>query len=132
MEAAHFSILIIDDNQTFLKAISEFIQDQCAGQIRILATAHNGSDGAILAAQLHPNVILLDLLMPEMHGFKVIPILRQALPGVKIIATTLLSSDDYELYQEIYVQESLKAGADASIPKFRLNKDLVPAVLATP
>jgi CheY-like chemotaxis protein len=126
---ASTSILIIDDNLTFLKAISEFIQDQYSGQILLLATAQNGPDGVLLASQLCPKVILLDLLMPDMHGFKVIPRLRQVLPDVKIIATTLLSSEDFDLYHEIYIQESLKAGADTFIPKFRLNKDLVSAVL---
>jgi two-component system nitrate/nitrite response regulator NarL len=123
------SILIIDDSPIFLKAISAFIEDRHESQIRVLSTASNGKDGIRLARQLHPQVVLLDLQMPDMHGFFVIPLLRQILPEVKIIATTGLSFEDFALDHEIYYQECLKAGADFFIPKHRLDKDLASAVL---
>jgi DNA-binding NarL/FixJ family response regulator len=123
------SILIIDDNLNFLKAISSFIQEHLANQIQLLGAVQTGREGIRLARKLHPRVILLDLKMPEMDGFAVIPLLRQVLPQVNIIATTLLSSEDYDRDRDIYCQECLQAGADSFIPKFRLENELADMVL---
>jgi DNA-binding NarL/FixJ family response regulator len=122
------SILIIDDNLNFLKAISEFISDQYQGQICVLGTAQSVKDGVHLTRQLQPQVVLLDLIMPDMHGFLVIPLLRQVQPDVKIVTTTLLSPEFYDQNRDIYRQESLKAGADSFIPKYLLDKDLLTVV----
>jgi DNA-binding NarL/FixJ family response regulator len=118
------SILIIDDNLNFLKAISGFIQEHLANQIQLLGAAQTGREGIRLAQKLHPQVILLDLKMPDMDGFEVIPLLRKVLPQVNIIATTLLSSEDFDRDRDIYCQECLQAGADSFIPKFRLENEL--------
>ena len=71
---------------------------------------------------------LLDLKMPEMHGFDVIPLLREVLPGIRIITTTLLSPEIFEQVGEIYVQANSSAGADGFIPKHDLTTQLVPAI----
>jgi DNA-binding NarL/FixJ family response regulator len=123
------SLLIIDDNENFLKTISAYLVEHHAREIHVLGTARSGREGINLAQQLHPQVVLLDLKMPEMHGFDVIPLLRQALPGVKIITTTLLSPEIFEQSGEIYRQANVTAGADAFIPKHNLTTDLIPTIL---
>jgi DNA-binding NarL/FixJ family response regulator len=123
------TILIIDDNLNFLKAISEFISDHFKNQLVVLGTAQNAKDGIRLTGQLQPQVVLLDLIMPDIHGFLMIPLLRQVHPAVKIITTTLLSPETYDQNRDIYRQESLMAGADSFIPKYLLDKDLTAVVL---
>ena len=122
------SMLIIDDNENFLKTISAYLVEQHAGEIHVLGTARSGREGIRLARQLRPQVVLLDLKMPEMHGFDVIPLLREVLPGVRIITTTLLSPEIFEQVGEIYVQANSSAGADGFIPKHDLTTQLVPAI----
>ena len=122
------SLLIIDDNANFLKTISEYLGEHHAKEIHVIGTAQSGREGINLAKQLHPQVVLLDLKMPEMHGFDVIPLLRRALPEVKIITTTLLPPEIFAQSGEIYRQANAAAGADAFIPKHNLTTDLVPAI----
>ena len=123
------SLLIIDDNENFLKTISAYLVEHHAREIHVLGTARSGRQGINLAQQLHPQVVLLDLKMPEMHGFDVIPLLRRALPEVKIITTTLLPPEVFKQSGEIYRQANATAGADAFIPKHNLTTDLIPTIL---
>ncbi|MCJ7583229.1 MAG: response regulator transcription factor [Anaerolineales bacterium] len=122
------SVLIIDDNEIFLKTISAYLVEHHAREIQVLGTARSGRQGINLAQQLHPQVVLLDLKMPEMHGFDVIPLLRRVLPEVKIITTTLMPHDIFEQSGEIYRQANAAAGADAFIPKHNLTTDLIPTI----
>jgi DNA-binding NarL/FixJ family response regulator len=121
-------MLIVDDNENFLKTISAYLVEHHAREIHVLGTARSGKEGINLAQQLHPQVVLLDLKMPEMHGFDVIPLLRRALPEVKIITTTLLSPEIFEQSGEIYRQANATAGADGFIPKHNLTTDLIPTI----
>lgn len=123
------SMLIIDDNENFLKTISAYLVEHHAGEIHVLGTARSGREGINLAIQLRPQVVLLDLKMPEMHGFDVIPLLRQALPEIRIVTTTLLPLEVFEQSGEIYRQANASAGADAFIPKHNLTTDLIPTIL---
>jgi DNA-binding NarL/FixJ family response regulator len=123
------SLLIIDDNENFLKTISAYLVEHHTREIQVLGTARSGRQGINLAQQLHPQVVLLDLKMPEMHGFDVIPLLRRALPEVKIITTTLLPPEVFKQSGEIYRQANAAAGADAFIPKHNLTTELIPTIL---
>jgi len=122
------SLLIIDDNENFLKTISAHLVEHHAREIHVLGTARSGRQGINLAQQLHSQVVLLDLKMPEMHGFDVIPLLRRALPEIRIITTTLLPPEIFEQSGEIYRQANAAAGADAFIPKQNLTTDLIPTI----
>jgi DNA-binding NarL/FixJ family response regulator len=122
------SILIIDDNENFLKTISAYLLEHHARETHVLGTARSSREGIDLARQLRPQVVLLDLKMPEMHGFDVIPLLRQALPGIRIITTTLLSPEIFEQAGEIYIQANSAAGADGFIPKHNLTTHLVSTI----
>ena len=122
------SLLIIDDNENFLKTISAYLVDHHAMENHVLGTARSGREGIKMAQQLHPQVVLLDLKMPEMHGFDVIPLLRRALPEIRIITTTLLPPEIFEQSGEIYRQANASAGADAFIPKQNLTTDLIPTI----
>ncbi len=123
------SMLIIDDNENFLKTISAYLVEHHAREIHVLGTARSGREGVNMAKQLHPQVVLLDLKMPDMHGFDVIPLLRRALPEIKIVTTTLLPLEVFEQSGEIYRQADAAAGADAFIPKQNLTTDLIPTIL---
>ncbi|MDR3573455.1 MAG: response regulator transcription factor [Anaerolineaceae bacterium] len=122
------SLLIIDDNQNFLNAIAVYIEEHFTDQIRVVGLAQTSLDGIELGRRLHPQVVLLDLKMPDVHGFMVIPALRQVLPEVKIITTSLLSAELFNQSGDIYETESQKAGADTFIPKLNLETDLIRAV----
>jgi DNA-binding NarL/FixJ family response regulator len=62
-------ILLVDDNQTFLLAVRQFL-DLLPG-MAVIAEAHDGLDGLSQAAELEPDLILLDIAMPGMNGLDV-------------------------------------------------------------
>lgn len=76
-----------------------------------------------MALELLPDVIILDLNMPNMNGLDASRMVRQKLPHTRIL---LMSQNDPALLQPV----ALAAGADGCIDKSRLVVDLIPAIKA--
>ena len=115
------SVLIADDNPTFLRIVTRFLEEQSRKTVSVVATAHGGEEALIQAEALRPQVVLIDLNMPGLSGLEAIPRLRRALPDAGIIAVTLLDTDGYR-------QAALAAGADDFVSKMTLNTELLPAI----
>jgi DNA-binding response OmpR family regulator len=78
-------ILIIDDNKEIVTALKAFFERKYA-----VLTANDGIEG-LLALEQNENsidLVISDLLMPELDGFGVISILKKKYPGVPVIAIT--------------------------------------------
>src|SRR5437868_15509148 len=80
------TVLIIDDDPTVLIIASRCLQAEGVETL----TADNGAEGLRLAKQRRPQVIILDLMMPKMHGYTLIQELRNdpALRAVRILVTS--------------------------------------------
>lgn len=115
------SVLLVDNNPAFLHILTGFLQRYGRSQILIAGTASGGKEALTKAQLLRPQVILIDLSMPDLHGLEAIPQLRSLLPDVKIIALTLLDSGSYR-------QAALAAGANDFVSKTQLDTDLLPAI----
>ena len=115
------SVLLVDDNATFLRVATRFLQEHCQEAVFVVGTAEGGEEALDLAKDLKPRIILLDLIMPGMSGLETIPQLRQAFPEVGIIALTLLDTESYR-------SVAIVAGADDFVPKAALNLELLPAI----
>jgi len=113
------SVLLVDDNPTFLRVAARFLQAHEG--VNVVGTANGGQEALVKAQDLRPQVILLDLAMPDLPGLQAIPRLREVVPQTGIIALTLLDTSGYR-------QAALSAGADDFIPKAALNTDLLPAI----
>ena len=113
------SVLLVDDNPTFQQVINQFI-GKTEG-LSLKGWAKNGTEAIEMARSDHPEMVLLDLGMPDISGLEVLPILRSLLPQAIIVVLTLMEADSYE-------QASLQAGADGFVCKSRLNSDLLPTV----
>ncbi len=68
-----------------------------------------------------PDIVLIDLAMPQVSGMEAILRLRAAWPKIGIIALTLLDTNGYR-------QAALTAGADGFVAKDNLNTKLLPAI----
>jgi len=122
MDAAEkIRVMIADDHNvvrsglvTFLKAYDDF---------DLVAEAKNGREAVALCRQTKPDVILMDLMMPEMDGLAATRAILQDDPGIRIIAIT--SFEDEELVQGV-----LAAGAISYLLKNVTSDELVNAIRA--
>ena len=80
MEYKNLKILIIDDVQDNLITLSALIRESFTSA-KVLS-ALNGSDGINIAKKENPDMILLDILMPGMDGYKVCKILKRILNDI--------------------------------------------------
>ena len=85
------TILIADDSADVRYAIREFLKD--VPDLEICGEAVNGLDAIEKAKKLKPNLVLLDLSMPEMNGIEVASILKKTMPDVLIVLFTMYSNN---------------------------------------
>ena len=113
------SLLLVDDNPTFLRMAKLFLAQ--FERLEVVGTAAGGKEGLKLALNVRPDIALVDLNMPDLHGLDVIPKMREALPETRIIALTMLDEDGYR-------EASLAAGASEFVSKETMNVDLPLAI----
>ena len=112
------TIIIADDHPILLKGLRDFVQDL---GLKVLATAHNGKELLELVLQFQPDIVLMDLEMPEMNGLEVGEKMNQSGINSKKILLTL--------HKEIFIlQKARELGFSGYILKeFALN-DLANAI----
>jgi DNA-binding NarL/FixJ family response regulator len=94
---------------------------QAHDDLIVVGAVEEGEEALVQALSLHPDVVLVDLTMPNLSGLEVIPRLRRMLPETAIIALTLHNTDAYR-------HAALTAGADDFISKGGMSADLLPAI----
>jgi DNA-binding NarL/FixJ family response regulator len=115
------SVLLVDDNPTFLRILTRFLADQREEDLRVVGAVVGGREAMAQAERLQPEVILLDLEMPDVSGLDLLPRLRATVPNTRLVALTLMDPDNYKA-------AALAAGADAFVSKASLEHDLLPAI----
>ena len=111
-------VLITDDQQPTrrgLKALLNF-----APQIEVIGEAVNGQEAVRLAANCHPDVVLMDMQMPVMDGLQATRLIKGQWPEIKVIALTIYPT---------YRAKALKAGADVFLLKGCSTEALQTAIL---
>ncbi len=106
-EANKTRVLVVEDEKIISMQITRVLSR--AGY-DIVGTASDGNEAIIKANELHPDVILMDLVMPRMHGLDAIKSINGTLPESNIIVVTGLQSKSI-------LTEALKAGAKDGIFK---------------
>lgn len=101
-------ILVCDDHEILRKGIVQLLKLQPG--FLVLGEATNGIEIVKMADELHPDVILMDVQMPEMDGIEAVARIRQKDKAVKIIMLTI-SDDDDDLFN------SIKSGANGYLLK---------------
>lgn len=85
-------VLLADDHAMVRQGLQMFLG--LDPELEIVGEASNGLKALQLAHELQPDVVLLDLLMPEMDGLTAIARIRQELPEVEVIALTSVLDDN--------------------------------------
>jgi DNA-binding NarL/FixJ family response regulator len=95
-------ILIADDHHVVRRGLAFFLKTQ--HDIEIIGEAGNGREAVELSRTLRPDLILMDLVMPEMDGIQATKIIKTEMPEIKIMMLTSFSDQDH-------VIPALEAGA---------------------
>jgi len=112
-------VMIVDDHALVRSGLEEFLLVQ--KDLKLVAQAKNGQQAISLCAEVQPDVVLMDLLMPGMDGVEATRIIKGQFPQVQVIALT--SFKDQEL-----VQGALQAGAIGYILKDVSSAELADAI----
>ncbi len=111
------SLLLVDDHEAFLNAARRQLRPY--PWIRLLGVALNGREAVLLTEELRPDVVVMDLAMPEMGGLQATRLIKaQDQPPIVVIASHF---DDAE-----HREHAARAGADAFIGKAEYARDLLP------
>lgn len=108
--------LIVDDHAEVRTKIARILIQ--AG-FEVIGQAEDGPQALQIAGNLAPSVITLDVSMPGMSGFHVLPELRKQLPGAAIVMLTMNPQ---------YGAEARQRGADGFIVKDRALTELIPVI----
>ena len=112
-------LLIVDDHDAFLNAAERHLRR--VDHVAIVGRGRNGIEAVALADELKPDVVVLDLAMPEMGGLQATRLIKaQDEPPFVVIASHF---DDVE-----HREHSQRAGADAFISKLNYIAELLPII----
>ena len=112
---------IVDDHAIVRQGLRTLLA--LMGDIEVVGEAVNGRQAVDLSNQLHPDVVLMDLVMPEMDGITATQLIHKADPHIKIIALTSFLEDNK-------VIPAIQAGATSVLLKDVSPEDLVEAIRA--
>jgi len=112
-------VLAVDDHPLVRKGIASILANE--SDMELVAEAGNGREAVEMFDQRHPDVVLMDLRMPQMDGIEATRAIRQADPEARIIALTSYDGD-----QDIY--RALEAGVRGYMLKEMVHTEVVRAI----
>jgi YesN/AraC family two-component response regulator len=110
------NILLVDDQALLCEVLKTWLDVE--QDINVLGVAHNGQEAIAKVEQLQPDIVLMDIDMPEMDGLQATKIISQRFPKVRVI---FLSGHD----DDVYLGKSLRAGAKGYLLKNTTADELV-------
>lgn len=114
-------ILLADDHQIMREGLKALLEKRSS--VEVIAEAENGIEALEIARRERPDVIVMDIAMPDINGIEVTRQLKAELADIKIIALSMHSD-------RRFVSEILKAGASAYVLKQAAFEDLEKAIKA--
>jgi DNA-binding response OmpR family regulator len=109
-------VLIADDEPNIVASL-EFLMEQAGFEVKLAA---NGQEALELVASFHPDLVLLDVMMPVKNGYEVCQSLKSD-PATRAVKVVMLSAKG----RDVEVAKGLELGADAYVTKPFSTRDLV-------
>ncbi len=113
------NILLVDDHKPTRDEMRTLIESQPG--MYVIAEAGSGEEGVERARELHPDVVIMDILMPGMNGVDATRVICTEQAGVKVLALT-------NHFGESLVQAILGAGGMGFVQKYHAFEELIPAL----
>ena len=114
-------ILLADDHMIMRMGLSTLIA--CEEDMQVVGEARNGRQAVELAHALKPDIIIMDLMMPEVSGAEATRLIHDAYPEIKIMVLTSFATSKE-------MSEAIANGADGALMKDTAANDLISAVRA--
>ncbi len=118
---ARKQIMIVDDDDLVRVGLRALLADD--KQFEIVAEARNGREAVRLARRCSPDVVVMDVSMPDMNGIDATARIRQAVDGVRVLALSTHRDGRY-------VRRMLDAGAAGYLPKMNALDEMLAALRA--
>ena len=120
-EATPIRILVVDDHPVVRQGVAGLVGGQA--DMTIVGQASNGREAIQQFRAHHPDIVLMDLQMPEMNGLDALMAIRDETPEARIIMLTTYAGD-------AQVLRAIKAGARGYLLKSALHRELLETVRA--
>lgn len=120
-EQSIIRVLLVDDHDMVRRGLAVFLL--AYDDLVLVGEASNGAEALEKCAELQPDVVLMDLMMPVMDGITAIRLIRERYPAIQVIALTSFS-------EEKLVETALQAGAIGYLFKNASVDDLASAIRA--
>ena len=114
-------VMLVDDHTMVRRGLATFLK--AFDDLELAGEAENGKSAIQQCAKLHPDVILMDMVMPDMNGAVATRKIREQFPKVQVIALTSFKEEEL-------VKNALEAGAIGYLLKDVSADDLVKAIRA--
>jgi DNA-binding NarL/FixJ family response regulator len=101
-------VLVVDDHEVIRFGLTTLLSS--TPDMRVVGTAANGHDAVELARRLRPDVIVMDLSMPEMDGISATELVLRASPSTRVLVVSVFSHPDV-------VDAAIDAGAHGYLDK---------------
>lgn len=114
-------VMIVDDHAIVREGLRTLLSEE--DNIEVVGEARDGAESVQMAAQLRPDVILMDLVMPEIDGIQATEQIRKSVPSTQVLVLTSFAEDHR-------VPNAIQAGAIGYLLKDVLKADLLHAIQA--
>jgi len=119
LEGEVIRVLLVDDHRILREGLRSLLSEQ-AGLI-VVGDASDGEEALALVAESHPDVVVMDMVMPRMSGLEATTLIRRLHPEVRVLILSMYDDDEY-------VQRVIQAGASGYVLKGVAADDLVRAI----
>jgi DNA-binding NarL/FixJ family response regulator len=114
-------LLIADDHTLVRQGLRRILEGQPGWEV--VAETGDGREAVRLAAELRPDVVLLDIAMPHLNGVEAMQQIERRVPGVRVLVLSMYSD-------EAYVTRAIRAGASGYLLKDSADTDLIKGITA--